>query len=141
MKKEITLSILIGFGLGLIITGAIYLTKKSSEINFQTPQVTTIETSNINTPSNIHSVSLIGPLDQSIIKENKTTVSGVTSPLSIVLIIGEKGEKLIKSDNKGGFETEILLDTGENQIEIQSFSETGEKATKIITVVYTTSEI
>ncbi len=141
MKKEVILAIAIGFGIGLVATFGIYNAQKSLK-----------EASKIQTPlaseetgagqGNIHqSLSLASPLDESLSKESKVIVSGTTTPSSWVIILAEKGEKMLQADSRGNFETEINLISGENEIEVQSISETGEKVNKVITVVYSTAEI
>lgn len=144
MKKEIILSIAIGFGIGLIATFGLYMARKpfqsSGEILSPVPSDNSnSEQTNLN--SNAQSLSLVSPIDQSIIKEAKTVVSGTTTPLSWVVILTEKKEKVIQADEKGNFETEINLVAGENEIEINSFTNNGQRATKTITVVYSTAEI
>ena len=143
MKKEVLISIIIGFVLGLIITFGIYFAKKSYRFVFEKPQVTVIEEGiDFSSPDALKkALSVISPIDQSIIKEGKTVINGVTWPNSTVLIIGEKGERVVASDNKGSFESELLLDSGENNIIIHSFSENGLETSKVITVVYSTAEI
>lgn len=143
MKKEVVLAIIIGFGIGLVATFGIFNARKALKEaeQIQTPQASS-EEDKINSPiSTVQILSLASPLDQSIAKESKIAVSGTTSPSSWIVILAEKGEKLIQADKKGNFETEISLISGENEIEVQAISETGEKTNKVITVVYSTAEI
>ena len=143
MKKEVVLAIIIGFGIGLAATFGIFNARKALKEaeQIQTPQASS-EENKINSPiSTVQILSLASPLDQSIVKENKIAVSGTTSPSSWIVILAEKGEKLIQADKKGNFETEISLISGENEIEVQAISEAGEKTSKVITVVYSTAEI
>jgi hypothetical protein len=143
MKKEVVLAIIIGFGIGLVATFGIYNARKAvQEANLiQTPQASS-EENKINSPlSMAQTLSLASPLDQSIVKESKAAVSGTTSPSSWVIILTEKGEKMIQADKKGNFETEVNLISGENEIEVQAIGESGEKASKTLTVVYSSVEI
>ncbi len=139
MKKEVILAIAIGFTIGLIATFGIYNAQKSLKeaSKIQTPQA-----SEEAKPESIsQSLSLASPLDESISKEGKVTVSGTTTPSAWVVILAEKGEKILQADQKGNFETEVNLISGENEIEVQAIAETGEKVNKVITVVYSTVEI
>lgn len=142
MKKEILISILLGFGVGIIITFSLYFSRnalnKSNQIISPLVQEPSPEPK---ITSSFQSLSIISPLDQSIASLAKTLLSGTTSPKSWVIILSEKGEKVIQADDKGNFETEISLISGENEIEIQSISSSGEKASKNITIVYSTAEI
>ena len=144
MKKEVLISIIIGVTIGLVVTFFVYKTQfAGKETNApiisplsenKTPEVTP-------TPFATQTLSLISPIDQSISTESKTTVSGVTTPASWVVILGEKGEKVIQADGKGNFGTDLLLTAGENEIQIKAVSDKGEEVVKIVTVVYSTTAI
>lgn len=68
-------------------------------------------------------------------------MSGVTTPASWIVILGEKGEKVVQADEKGNFETDLLLVSGENEIQIKAINEKGEEIVKTVTVVFSTAEI
>ena len=142
MKKELLISVIIGFGLGLIITFGVYQARQAikTQNQFKSP-VPEEKGANITPAASLQTLSLVSPLDQTIIKEAKTPVSGVTSPLSWVVILGEKGEKVLQADSKGNFETQINLISGENEIQVISVAEDGQQESKTITVVYSTAEI
>lgn len=144
MKKEVLISIIIGVLIGLVVTFFVYKTQFSGNdtnariisplSDNKTPEASP-------TPFSSQILSLISPIDQSISKENKITVSGVTTPSSWVVILGEKGEKVVQADNKGSFETELFLALGENEIQVRAISDKGEEINKTVTVVYSTIEI
>ena len=142
MKKEVILSIVIGFGIGLVATFGFYTARKTLGNTNQilSPIASSADITPVN--NNQHqTLNLISPIDQSISKESKIKVSGTSAAHSWIVILAEKGEKVIQADSKGDFETEILLDSGENEIEVQSISDSGDKVTKVVTIVYTTAEI
>lgn len=145
MKKEVLLAIGIGSVLGLIITFFIYSFRSSPPRNFSFVSPLPDQASNIDKttpqPTFSPSITLISPLDESISKEGKTKIVGVAQPKTWILILSEKGEKLLQTDNQGNFETEIFLISGENEIEVKCFDQNQEIASKIITVVYSTAEI
>jgi hypothetical protein len=143
MKKEIILSIAIGFGVGLLITFGIYSARQAIKQANQIMSPKAEEELVANSaPSPIaREISLSSPLDQSITDKAKIALSGQTSPEIPVVILYALGEKIVVSDSKGSFETEIELEGGENEIEIQAIFEDGQKTNKKITVVYTTAEI
>ena len=143
MKKELFISILIGFGLGLLIMFGIYTANRALKENgkIQSPIIEPDATQSGSLDLSMQTLTIVSPIDQTIIKEAKTVLSGVTSPGSWVVILAEKGEIAILADNEGSFETEIALIGGENEIEIISIAENGERASKTITVVYSTVEI
>lgn len=142
MKKEVLLAIIIGFGIGLVATFGLYSARKTIGSSYQiyspVPESKNEQVANL--PTDL-SLSLSSPLDESISKDPKTKVSGSTSPSTWVIIFTEKEEKLVKSDEKGQFETEVALISGENEIEVTALSESGNTIKKIITVVHSTVEI
>jgi len=142
MKKEVLLAIGIGFAIGLLITFGVYLAQRSFQESsvIQSP-VAEKPATEITPTEIIPSLSIVSPLDQSISKDGKISLIGVAAPDSQVVILTEKGEKLIQADNKGNFATDISLISGENEIEVDSFTDQGDKVSKTITVVYSTAEI
>lgn len=142
MKKEVVLSIVIGFGIGLIATFGVYWARRSiKEANLIQSPLASQERQNENSSPTAQSLSLASPLDQSISQTSKVSLSGTTNPSSWVVILTEKEEKIIQADKKGNFETEISLVGGENEIRVEAIAENGEKESKTITVVYSTAEI
>lgn len=140
MRKEVILAIVIGFSLGLAMTFFVYKTQfQNSKTTIVSPLPEQVDISPTAVPS--QALSLTSPIDQSIAKEGKTSVSGVTIPLSWVLILGEKGEKMIKTNEKGNFETDLLLTSGENEIKVTVLGEKGDEISKTVTIVYSTAEI
>ena len=135
------IAIIIGFAIGLALTFFAYKTianQSGGKIISPLAEGKIISTP---TPSISQTLTLISPIDQSIAKEGKTTVSGFSSPFSWIVILGEKGEKTIKADGKGNFETDLLLISGENEIKVTSFSDQNEEVGKVVTIVYSTAEI
>ena len=142
MKKEVLIAIAIGLGIGLLITFSVYSAQRYlKEVNQIQSPVSEKATGSI-TPSEIlPSLSLTSPIDESISKEAKISVIGITSPSAWVVILTEKGELTVQADTKGNFETSISLISGENEIEVKSFGDKGEVTSKTVTVVYSTVEI
>lgn len=143
MKKEVLLAILIGIGLGLLITFGLYTARKSIK---QAGQIVSplVENKNNNANSSqeiVPSFSLLSPIDQSISKEGKTSIVGSAAPSSWIIILTETGEKMVQADQKGSFSTEVFLVSGENEIEVKTISDKGDIVGKIVTVVYSTAEI
>lgn len=141
MKKEVIIAIIIGISIGLALTFFFYKTGSfksdnkivsplAEEKNFPTPP-----------PFPPQTLSIISPIDQSIVKEGKIAITGIAVPFSWIVAFGEKGEKMIQADNKGSFETDLLLVSGENEIKITSFSDRGDEISKTVTIVYSTAEI
>ena len=145
MRKEVLVAIIIGFGLGLVITFGIWTANKALK-NTSTDSVETpapleeeIETALIPTPT---LELLITSPENNIVSEKETIeIIGQTAVKAIISIIYPDGEKLLEADEDGNFSTEISLVGGDNQIKISAFSSEGDEASKTLTVVYSTAKI
>ncbi len=142
MKKEVILAITIGFIIGLVLTFFVYKSQLGRSVSGEilSPLASKEVPTEIE-PLPEKSLTIIAPLDQSISSEGKTTITGSNSPLSWVLIMGEKGEKVVQADEKGNFETDLLLVSGENEITVTAIKLDGTEISKTLTIVYSTAEI
>ena len=142
MKKEVILAITIGFIIGLVLTFFVYRSQlgRNAGSEILSPLANS-EVLNKTSPVPEKSLKIISPIDQSISQEGKTTIAGSNSPLSWILIMGEKGEKVVQSDEKGSFETDLLLVSGENEIIITAIKPDGTQISKTLTLVYSLVEI
>ena len=143
MKKEVILAITIGFVIGLVLTFFIYKSQlgRNAGNEILSPLANNNEILTQTSPAFEKSLKIISPIDQSISQDGKTTIVGSNSPLSWILIMGEKGEKIVQADDKGNFTTDLLLVSGENEIIITAIEPDGTQISKTLTVVYSTAEI
>lgn len=141
MRKEVLIAIIIGFGLGLVITFGIWTAnralKKAPSVPGPTEEVATTPTS---APQEF-SLMITSPEDESISDKEKIEVAGKTAPGVTVVILYQEGEKIIQADSQGNFSSEITLVGGANQIEITAYDQDGNEVSKTINVVYSTAEI
>ena len=154
MRKEVVLAVLMGFVLGLVIAGGIFLFGKSgirlsssptvsslSSLTRISPSLPTGSQVPLISPASPITLTLASPEDESIVKEDKVSVEGKTAPSATVSLIYENGESLITADEDGNFSESVPLIGGANEITITAFGEEGNEATQTVTVVYTTAEI
>ena len=140
MRKEVIIAILIGFGLGLIITFGIWTANKALK---ETPSEGEEAPSPAVEISPVPAFSLIisQPEDNSISSEEEIAVSGSTMPEAVIVILYEEGEKILEADEDGNFETEITLMGGSNEVKVSAYDSEGSEASQTLTVVYSTAEI
>jgi len=140
VRKEVLIAIIIGFGLGLVITFGIWTANKA--LREVAPEETLApEATPTPTPTAAFSLNLTSPEDNSISEEETIEVSGTTAPGAIVVILYQEGEKILEADSEGKFSTEITLAGGPNEIMISAYDQEGNEAEKTLTVVYSTAEI
>lgn len=146
MRKEVLIAIILGFGLGLVITFGIWTANKTLKQKELAPaqdsqdQEETSATQTANpTPANLLSLAIISPENESLQDKEKIALSGITAPQAIVAVISENDDLIIEADETGRFDSEITLDAGTNEITVTATNESGEETTKIIDVVYSTA--
>lgn len=142
MRKEVLIAIIIGFGLGLVITFGIWTANRALRVSAPQKEVIPIEEPTPTpTPTPTFSLTLTAPEDNSISAEETIEVSGSTAPRAIVVILYQEGEKILEADEEGKFSTEITLAGGANEIKVSAFDQEGNEAERTLTVVYSTAEI
>lgn len=148
MKKEVLLAITIGVVLGLIIMAGVKFdnlknlttaeNSNSETLNTISPVPTITPTP---TPEPTLTISILSPENESLIDTPTVELVGKTSPLSIVVIIAEEDEVILRSSEQGDFKTEVDLIGGENIIEITAYNNEGEEARTELMLTYTTADI
>lgn len=145
MRKEVFLAIIFGFGLGLVITFGAWSANKALKIQQEKQTSNTVAfnepTSEKIPESSALTLTVLKPENESIIKTEKTVVSGSTLPNLTVVILWEKSEIITKADNEGNFDIEITLIPGINEITVKAFSENGDEISKTVSTVFSTENI
>lgn len=150
MRKEVLVAILIGFGIGLVVTFGIFTARKAlttsggstqEQGGLASPQTPTGQTvSPAPQVDSAHRVTVTSPNDGAVAATEKITVAGTTTPASGVAISGGETDIVVVSDEKGQFSAEITLVGGDNEIKVASFGPKGERAETVLAVVYSTAE-
>jgi len=78
------------------------------------------------------------PADESVHDKKVITVSGKTSPDSLIVILTENDEQVLNPTELGNFTTTITLTDGENFIQITAIAPNGESVTVDRVVTYST---
>lgn len=147
MKKEVILAIVIGFGLGLVITFGIWVANRSLKNLGGAKPVTSPETVLTSTPSpNPSPVTSAGltvstPADEALVTDPNIKVTGVTTKGNFVIVMHENGQDSVTVDDKGNFTDAVKLMGGYNTITVVSVSPAGEQVSKTLTVTYTTAKL
>ena len=136
MNKDAILATLIGFGIGLLITGLLLvgpnITKFLPKINLPAKVSAPTPTP---TPSQF-AVTIESPLVDAIENTTDLLVSGVTNPGSTVVVAGSVDDTAVTAQADGKYAGKITLTEGKNEIVVTSYLET-KQASQSITVYYT----
>lgn len=151
MIKEITLAIILGALLGFGITGGYLASRKSqqpSQTSIPTPTTTSPATSISPSPTTTEisstvdsQLTIVSPKDEEIVDNSLLEIKGNATPNSIIII--NVGSKLYQgtATNEGSFTVEVELESGPNNIQIDSFDNQDIQSTVVIQVTYSTAKI
>jgi hypothetical protein len=147
MNKDAILASVIGFGIGLFITGAVLIgptalpmfRKMISGIgkgSVQSLTTKTTPTPTTATSSDARTLSIDSPQDESITNNDSLTVSGKAPKETIVVVAGNVDESVVTVSATNTFQAKITLKEGINDISVTNL--TNETPTnKHFTVYYT----
>jgi hypothetical protein len=79
------------------------------------------------------------PTDDSVVTSSPVTVSGITKPLTWVVVSAESGDYILQSDEGGIFSQTTDLTPGINQIRVTAFDPSGSQSLQKVLVVYSSS--
>jgi hypothetical protein len=146
MNKDALLATIIGFGIGLVITGLVFagptIFKNFPKIRLPSlsqfigkPSNTTKKPNPTPRP-NSNDLVIESPLADSIEAKPEVLVSGRTSPNATVVIEGESDEAVVIANAQGAYAGSITLGEGKNEIIATSYGNTKVQKQNV-TVFYT----
>jgi ABC-type uncharacterized transport system ATPase subunit len=142
MKKEVFVAILLGLSFGLIVTYGIY---RASQADTQQQLATILETTNLDVENedtnSISTIVIDSPLNESIVDEQRQTISGTTISNSFVIIYVNETPYITTADQAGAFSVSADLRLGSNVIGVHALDENGQETVAEIVVGYTTQPL
>ena len=144
MNKDAILASIIGFGIGLVITGGVIFGPKiAGKISSLTKsgQVQSATTSKLTTPSptkmaDASALTITSPLKDAIVNDGTLTVSG-TAPKNATVIVGSlDDESVVETHDSLNYQTKVALKEGKNEISVTGIVN-NQPTTQQITVYYT----
>lgn len=157
MFKELLLAVVLGALLGFGITGGIIALKNSRSSSFSGSQTASAQPTSPDTittkpqpsdnPSgnslgtNNHQITINSPQNDSIVANSKVTIKGSTSPQSSLVISTPSKSYFAAADNAGNFNVDIDIDSGVNQIQVDSIDPQDDQATTQLIITYSTANI
>jgi len=145
VKREVILAIIIGFGLGLVITLGIWVANRSlKNLPSATPEPTSspaVNTQPATVSSGPLALAITAPIDEALVATNKVTLTGKTAPGAVATIVYEDNQTIVTADAKGDFTLDVPLVAGYNVITVTAFNAAGQSATQSLTITYSTAKI
>ena len=145
MNKDAILATLIGFAIGLVITGILLvgptLTKmfpkvKLPSITFSLSKQKAVSTPAAKATPTQFAVSIESPLAEAIEDNTNLLVSGTTSPGSTVFIGGSVDDTVAIAQADGKFAGKVTLTEGKNDITVTSYLKQ-KQSSQTVSVYYT----
>jgi len=136
MNKDALLATLIGFGIGLCITGLLLV---GPNITKALPKIQLPKTASAPAPTPTPSqltVTIESPLAEAIENSTDLLVSGVTHPGSTVVIAGSVDDIAVVAQTDGRYAGKITLAEGKNDITVTAYINT-KQVVQTVTVYYT----
>lgn len=150
MNKDALLATLIGFAVGLIITGVLVLGptigKSLPAFTFKLPSFSLsflkprpAQTPTPTPPAISESLTIDSPLPDTIEETDETLVSGSTTAGATVVMQGLIDDAVVAAGTDGKFAGKLTLSEGKNDLVVTSYRDE-EQTTKTLTVFYTPEE-
>lgn len=141
MNKDALLATLIGFGIGLLITGLLLLgpniTKALPKIHLPALSFSPAKPTVAPTPTpSQFIVTIESPLPEAIENRTDLLVSGATMPGSTVVVAGSVDDTALVSQADGKYAGKITLTEGRNDIVVTSYRNAS-RASQTVTIYYT----
>ncbi|MBU1088953.1 hypothetical protein KKC08_05675 [Patescibacteria group bacterium] len=147
MLKELLLAILLGSVIGFAVTGGIWNFKNKTNKDTVRPTPATNQTSpaisqsnNTPTPKSTHFLDINNPENESVTNKGKTTLSGKTTPNSIIAIKSTIDSFFTTADKDGNFSQNIELEGGINLIQTSSIDSNENQVDAEVIITYSTAK-
>lgn len=139
MNRDAIVATIIGFGVGLVITGIFLLgpnlAKHLPTVTFPAISLPKAQPTSTPTPKSV-SFSIDAPLPDSIETTGSVLVSGNSPTGSLVVIEGESDEVIVVANGDAKYAGKVSLEEGKNEIIVTSYVK--EKPSRqSVTVFYT----
>lgn len=146
MNKDALLATIIGFGVGLVIAGLVFLSPTLFRAlpHFSLPKISwsflnPSKSKVTPTPKpKSNTLTIESPLSDSIEPKNETLLSGTTAPNAIVVLEGEIGETVAVANAQGAYAGKLTLGEGKNVLKVTSYA--GKDVQTQSVIVYFTTE-
>src|ERR1035437_5605339 len=140
MKQERVILSFIMVLIGLLVAGALFYFYQSTKT--VSPSTTGIvnRITPTSTPKPKAYLSLNQPSDEEVVSSKTLSISGKTNPNATLIIVTTSDQQVIQPTTQGNFLTTIILDVGQNLIEIHSILPTGETIVIRRIVTYSTED-
>ena len=151
MIKELSLAVIFGLLIGFGLTGTFYFVKQNNNSRKNTPNIvipTPASDTDINAKlsptislSTTSELEITSPQNNDIINTSKTTIKGLTSSNSFIIITTPKKNYHFSADAQGDFSYAIDLEPGLNAINITAIDQKDQENHIELLITYSTTKL
>ncbi len=143
MNRDAIIATVIGFGIGLVITGIFLLgpniIKYMPKLSLPSISLPKPQTAASPTPTQTNATfSIDAPITESIETTNSVLVSGSSPTGSLVVVEGPTDEVVLSPNGDGKYAGKVALDEGKNEIYVTSYA--NGKSQRLSVIVFYTPE-
>ncbi len=137
MRKEVIIAIILGLGLGFVITFGVYRTRAA----LRTTPTSQQQADALKTPPSLiappaeQDLALHNPDDGTITTDSSTVVTGSSEPNVPVVLLVNSTEYLSTADASGNFSFDVPLRDGSNVLTVYVLREDGSSYTDQRTII------
>lgn len=139
MKTEKVVLSFIAITVGVLVAGVVFYLYQATK----TISPSKIKTVSIQTPTPLPKPAIFltvdSPKDEEVFDKRTIVISGKTAPASTIIISTQTDDQVITPAQNGNFSTSVVIEDGQNIIEITAVLPSGEE-TKIIRAVTFSTE-
>jgi hypothetical protein len=145
MNKDALLATVIGFVVGLCITGLLLMGPKLMTYlpKISLPTISLGQSNPQTTPTpdaKDFTLTIDSPLNEAIEHTAEVLVSGTTHPKATVIIQTDIDDEVVRSSDDGKYAGKVTLGEGKNDLTVTSYT-VGKPETKTVQVFYTPEEL
>jgi hypothetical protein len=151
MIKELSLAVIFGLLIGFGLTGTFFYVKQSAQRpkpgpNIVVPSPAPETTGNpklspTSSPSSTPNLEITSPQNNDIISTGKTTLKGLSSPNSLIVITTPLKNYQLSADSQGEFSQSIDLEAGLNAVNITSINQNDQENHIEIFLTFSTTKL
>ena len=138
MKTEKVVISFIAVGIGIFVAAVAFYLYQTTKMVSTSETKTICISPTIPVPKSSIFLNLDTPKDEDVANTKTVTLTGSTSLNTVVIITTSSNDQVITPAANGNFSTTVVLDNGENKIEIAAVAPNGEEAKLIRTVTVST---
>ena len=138
MKQERVILSFIAVLIGLLVAGVAFYFYQSTKVVSDTKLAVNSAAQPTPTPKPTIYLTITDPTPEKVVDNKTLQIHGTTNAGATIIIITGSDQIVLHPSSEGKFSTTLILDSGENLINVMSVLPDGEQTSLVRTVTYST---